>query len=133
MENEQVRVVNLNYETLEHKNPLVLPSCQGGFNDTINGAFSPANDAMYFGTAVWNMYRQWFNVSALKSKIILRVHFGKQYENAFWNGDEVTFGDGNQVLYPLVSSDVTAHEVYVIKRYSTRCEPLPSPVSDHAS
>src|SRR5262249_30860806 len=39
------------------------------------------------------------------------VHYGTQYENAFWSGDSMAFGDGKTKFYPLVGLDVTGHEV----------------------
>jgi Zn-dependent metalloprotease len=41
----------------------------------------------------------------------MRVHYGTNYQNAFWNGSSMTFGDGGSTFYPLVSLDVSAHEV----------------------
>ncbi|STX27866.1 thermolysin metallopeptidase [Legionella beliardensis] len=76
-----------------------------------NGAFSPINDAHYFGNVVFDMYKQWFNKSPLTMKLKLRVHYGNNYENAFWDGQQMTFGDGYTRFYPLVSMDVVAHEV----------------------
>ena len=40
-----------------------------------------------------------------------QVHYSNSFENAFWNGQQMTFGDGRNRFYPLVSLDVTAHEV----------------------
>lgn len=76
-----------------------------------NGAFSPLNDAHFFGNVVFNMYKDWFNTSPLRMKLVMRVHFAVNYENAFWDGQQMTFGDGASFFYPLVSLDVSAHEV----------------------
>ena len=35
----------------------------------------------------------------------------KGYENAFWDGKQMTFGDGDTMMYPLVSLGVGAHEI----------------------
>jgi Zn-dependent metalloprotease len=45
--------------------------------------------------------------------IVLNVHFGISYMNAFWDGDEMTFGDGNGVIFGdfTKSLDVVAHEL----------------------
>ena len=45
--------------------------------------------------------------------LILNVHFGKQYMNAFWDGDEMTFGDGDGSIFTnfTKSLDVVAHEL----------------------
>lgn len=76
-----------------------------------NGAFSPINDGHYFGNVVFNMYKDWFNKSPLTMKLKMRLHYGNNYENAFWDGQQMTFGDGATRFYPLVSLDVVAHEV----------------------
>ncbi|GAA5442687.1 neutral protease [Microbulbifer sp. NBRC 101763] len=83
------------------------------YNDykEINGAYSPLNDAHFFGGVVFNMFNDWYNTSPLTQKLRLRVHYGNNYENAFWDGSQMTFGDGRNTFYPLVSLDVTAHEV----------------------
>ncbi|MBS0320973.1 MAG: M4 family metallopeptidase [Proteobacteria bacterium] len=41
------------------------------------------------------------------------VHYGKQYDNAFWNGTQMVFGDGDGDLFNrfTVSLDVIAHEL----------------------
>ena len=77
----------------------------------INGAYSPLNDAHYFGNVVFDMYRNWYNTAPLTFKLKMRVHYSKNYENAFWDGSQMTFGDGATTFYPLVSLDVAAHEV----------------------
>ncbi len=41
-----------------------------------------------------------------------RVHYGKNYVNAFWDGTKMTYGDGDGVDFgPLVSLDVAGHEM----------------------
>lgn len=39
------------------------------------------------------------------------VHFDKSYENAFWNGSVMTYGDGATRFDALTSLDVGAHEI----------------------
>ena len=85
------------------------------YNDykPINGAFAPLNDAHYFGNVVFQMYGGWFGgLRPLNErKLYMKVHYGNGYENAFWDGQAMTFGDGRSRFYPLVSLDVSAHEV----------------------
>lgn len=57
------------------------------------------------------MYRNWYNTAPLSFKLKMRVHYSRNYENAFWDGSQMTFGDGATTFYPLVSLDVAAHEV----------------------
>ncbi|WP_165944272.1 M4 family metallopeptidase [Micromonospora sp. KC213] len=40
-----------------------------------------------------------------------RVHYGNNYNNAFWDGARMTYGDGVGNARPLVSLDVAAHEM----------------------
>jgi vibriolysin len=42
---------------------------------------------------------------------VMRTHYSSNYENAFWNGTTMSFGDGASTFYPLVSVDVAGHEV----------------------
>lgn len=89
----------------------------------VNGAYSPANDAYFFGQLVQRLYNDWYQTKILGDrKIILRVHFAltefESMENAFWDSFSHTmnFGDGSASnasdgFYPLVSLDVTGHEM----------------------
>ncbi|MEV6523920.1 M4 family metallopeptidase [Longispora sp. NPDC051575] len=40
-----------------------------------------------------------------------RVHYGNAYINAFWDGAQMTYGDGASNQRPLVSLDVAGHEM----------------------
>jgi len=86
-------------------------ACSENTDRPINGAFSPLNDAHFFGTGVFSMYQAWYGINPLKTDLTLRVHYGQEFENAFWDGKQMTFGDGKDFFYPLVVLDVTAHEV----------------------
>jgi bacillolysin len=44
------------------------------------------------------------------AKIKSYVHYDLNYENAFWNGSAMTFGDGDNDFDALTSLDVVAHE-----------------------
>lgn len=44
--------------------------------------------------------------------VVSRVHFGSNYNNAFWNGSVMTYGDGNGTTFsPLVTTDIAGHEM----------------------
>ena len=45
--------------------------------------------------------------------LVLNVHYGTKFNNAFWDGDEMTFGDGDGVIFSgfARSLDVVAHEL----------------------
>ncbi len=40
-----------------------------------------------------------------------RVHYGSNYVNAFWDGSQMTYGDGSGNNAPLVELDVAGHEM----------------------
>ncbi|MBM0226191.1 M4 family metallopeptidase [Micromonospora sp. ATA51] len=40
-----------------------------------------------------------------------RVHYGSNYVNAFWDGSQMTYGDGSSNSRPLVALDVAGHEM----------------------
>ena len=69
------------------------------------------NDAPHFGNKVFNMYQDWLGVRPISQKLVMKVHYGTNYENAFWDGSAMSYGDGATTFYPLVSLDVTSHEV----------------------
>ena len=45
--------------------------------------------------------------------IISNIRYGKDYNNAFWDGDEMTYGEGDQIQFKDFTSaiDVIAHEL----------------------
>jgi Zn-dependent metalloprotease len=53
------------------------------------------------------------SVDNLGLDLILNVHHGENYMNAFWDGDEMTFGDGDGKIFTCFafSLDVVAHEL----------------------
>lgn len=72
------------------------------------------NDAHGYGEITLNMMLEWYGYESLDEQGFLiksRVHYGSKYENAFWNGTEMTYGDGDTFFHPLSGSlDVVAHE-----------------------
>jgi Zn-dependent metalloprotease len=103
------RSVNLNHGT-SGSTPYSYTCYENTFK-AINGAYSPINDAQFFGQQIYNMYMDWYGVPVLPFQLMMRVHYSTNYENAFWNGSSMTFGDGYTTFYPLVALDVSAHEV----------------------
>ncbi len=80
-------------------------------HEAINGAYCPLNDAHAFGGVICDMYQDWYGTAPLTFQLVMRVHYSTHYENAFWDGTGMTFGDGYTTFYPLVCLDVSAHEV----------------------
>ena len=109
MNSPNVKTVNLNGATSGAT--AFSYTCPRNTVKEINGAYSPLNDAHYFGNVIYNMYSEWYNTAPLTFQLTMRVHYSSNYENAFWDGSAMTFGDGATTFYPLVSLDVSAHEV----------------------
>ncbi|MFT5758647.1 MAG: vibriolysin [Alteromonadaceae bacterium] len=109
MNSANVKTINLNHGTSGSSAHSF--TCPENTIKEINGAYSPLNDAHFFGNVVFNMYDDWLGAAPLSFQLKMRVHYKNEYENAFWDGSAMTFGDGKNTFYPLVSLDVSAHEV----------------------
>ncbi|WP_444933420.1 M4 family metallopeptidase [Microbulbifer sp. JTAC008] len=109
MNTANVETVDLNHGT--SGGSVFSFTCPENDYKEINGAYSPLNDAHFFGNVVFNMYSDWYGTSPLTQKLRMRVHYSNNYENAFWDGSQMTFGDGFTTFHPLVSLDVSSHEV----------------------
>ncbi|WP_240318507.1 M4 family metallopeptidase [Lysobacter sp. TY2-98] len=109
MNNTNVKSVNLNGGTTG--TTAYSYTCPRNTYKAINGAYSPINDAHYFGGVITNMYPAYTGYNALNFQLVMRVHYKTSYENAFWDGSTMSFGDGASTFYPLVSADVAGHEV----------------------
>lgn len=85
-----------------------------GESDSINGAYSPSNDALFAGSVIIKMYKSWYGIPVLKRQgqpMRLSMHVHKKMSNAYWDGREMAFGDGGDEFFPLVSVGVAAHEI----------------------
>ena len=109
MTSNHVDTINLNH--LETSGGIYEYVCPYQSSDEINGAYSPMNDAHFFGGVVFAMYQDWYNTIPLAFKLKMQVHYGNDFENAFWDGSSMNFGDGAAIFYPLVALDVAAHEI----------------------
>ena len=109
LNNSNVVTYNLNHGT--SGGSIVSFTCPNSNTDAINGAYSPVNDAHHFGGVVHDMYVAYTGAAPLNIKLRMNVHYKSNYENAFWDGTAMYFGDGASTFYPLVSLDVTSHEI----------------------
>lgn len=75
-----------------------------------------ADDAFDLSGYVRDYFKETFLLNSLDGKgmqIISNVHYGKDYNNAFWDGDEITYGDGDGIQFLNFSGgiDVVGHEL----------------------
>lgn len=71
-----------------------------------------ATDAHWGAEMTYDYYLQTFNRNSINDNgLTLRsyVHYDNGYNNAFWDGSRMTYGDGNNA--PLVSIDIVGHEL----------------------
>ncbi|HEX2176690.1 MAG TPA: M4 family metallopeptidase [Nocardioidaceae bacterium] len=76
----------------------------------------PGVDAHYYSSLVDDFYRDVFGRDSIDDqgmKLVSTVHFGRRVCNAFWNGVQMTYGDGDgRNCLPLSGAlDVVAHEL----------------------
>jgi hypothetical protein len=77
----------------------------------------PATDEAYDGLgATWALYREAFGRDSLDDSglgLDASVHYGHDYDNAFWDGTQMVFGDGDGVVFRrfTVAVDVIGHEL----------------------
>ncbi|WP_281645403.1 M4 family metallopeptidase [Parendozoicomonas sp. Alg238-R29] len=116
--NSLVKVVSLNNSWWVANNPAPISyECGKNTGDAANGAWAPGNDAYVFANLVSSMYQGWFNspVYSLPNgqakQLTVLVNVGSNYENAFWDGTYLAFGDGHLSYYPLVSISIVSHEL----------------------
>ena len=74
------------------------------------------NDAHGFTEVTLDMLRDWYGYESIDGagfQIVNRVHYGVDYDVAFWDGVHVTFGDSDpSVRYPRPGAlDIVAHEM----------------------
>jgi Zn-dependent metalloprotease len=83
--------------------------------------------------ATYEVYKQKYDRNSIDNygmKIVSTVHFGEKYANAFWNGSQIVFGDGDGVVFTRFTSDpeimghelahgVTQYAVGLIYRYQS--------------
>jgi vibriolysin len=86
-------------------------TCYRNTHLTVNGGYCPLNDGQFFGQVIYDMYQAWYGLPVLPFQLTMRLHYSTNYENAFWDGSAMTFGDGATTFYPLCCLDVSAHEV----------------------
>ncbi len=73
-----------------------------------------ATDAHWGMEMTYDYYMTKYNRNSIDGngkKLISYVHYDYNYANAFWNGNFMTFGDGNSSMGPLVALDIVGHEI----------------------
>lgn len=84
-------------------------------NSATSSRQSAGVDAHFGAMMTWDYYLNTFGRRGIDGKgfkVISLVHYGRNYNNAFWDGATMTYGDGDGVTFsPLVALDVAGHEI----------------------
>ncbi len=74
-------------------------------------------DEAYEGAgATWRLYMEEYGRNSIDDNGLTldqTVHYGDRFNNAFWNGEQMVYGDGDQELFARFTSDIDiiAHEL----------------------
>lgn len=79
-------------------------------------ADAAVNEAYDYAGATYDFYDKLFGRNSLDDKgmtLISSVHLGRNYNNAFWNGEQMAYGDGDGAIFVRFtkSIDVVGHEL----------------------
>ena len=75
-----------------------------------------ADEAYDCAGFTYDFYKEVYHRNSIDDKgmsLISSVHYGTNYDNAFWNGDQMCYGDGDGKIFTRFtkSLDVVAHEL----------------------
>ena len=87
----------------------------------VRGADDPAtgdaavDEAHDYSGVAWDLFEQQFgrrSVDAAGTPLTVTVHYSTDYDNAFWDGTQLVFGDGDGEIFDRFTKplDVTVHE-----------------------
>ncbi len=80
----------------------------------INGAYSPINDAFFFGQTVHDAFMEYLGTPPLGKNVEmkLRIHHEKFFNNSFWKDGFLNFGDSiSNQYYHFVTLNMVSHEI----------------------
>jgi len=103
-----MQVYNAN-NTKENPNTIVT-------DEGVNFQNDPTAIDVHYGTqqvdAYFKSIHQHNGIDNNNMPYLSWVHFGENFNHAFWNGNWMTYGDGDNINYkPLTSIDMVAHEI----------------------
>ncbi len=83
------------------------------------------NNVYDAGGYTWDFYYSLFQRNSIDNKglkIIQTVHYGKKYDNAFWDGQQMIYGDGDGKIFGTFTGDIdiVGHELtHGVVQYET--------------
>ncbi|MCX8128658.1 MAG: M4 family metallopeptidase [Clostridia bacterium] len=78
--------------------------------------FKASVSAHYYSGLVYDFYKLLFNRNSINNNgmsVVSTTHYGSSYNNAFWDGTQMVYGDGDGTQFTYLSGDldVVAHEL----------------------
>ncbi|WP_020063065.1 M4 family metallopeptidase [Bacillus sp. 123MFChir2] len=113
--------------TYDAKNRTTLPGTLWADTDNIFNATrdAAAVDAHYYAGVTYDYYKKTFSRNSYNdagAPLKSTVHYGRSYNNAFWNGSQMVYGDGDGYTFIPLSGgiDVIGHELtHAVTEYSS--------------
>ncbi|WP_459502516.1 M4 family metallopeptidase [Bacillus sp. C1] len=113
--------------TYDAKNRTTLPGTLWADTDNVFNASrdAAAVDAHYYAGKTYDYYKNTFNRNSINdagAPLKSTVHYGSNYNNAFWNGSQMVYGDGDGYTFTSLSGgiDVIGHELtHAVTEYSS--------------
>lgn len=98
------------------QNATTLPGKRVRKEGQAAGADVAVNEAYDYLGVTYDFYWRVFQRNSLDAKglpLVGTVHYGTDYQNAFWNGEQMIFGDGDGEIFNrfTIAIDVVAHEL----------------------
>lgn len=80
-----------------------------GSDKAVNQAYDGLGDTFDFFYKVHNRN----SIDNAGLPLVATVHYGTNYDNAFWNGQQMVFGDGDNLIFTgfTASTDIIGHEL----------------------
>ncbi|PFW96875.1 bacillolysin [Bacillus pseudomycoides] len=104
--------------TYDAKNRSTLPGTLWIDTDNVFNASrdAAAVDAHYYAGVTYDYYKNTFNRNSVNdagAPLKSTVHYGSNYNNAFWDGSQMVYGDGDGYTFTSLSGglDVIGHEL----------------------
>ena len=93
----------------------VQPGVKARFEGEAPVADKVVNASFDYNTIVREFYRKVFGRNSINDKgmdLVRTVHYGDAFNNAFWDGTQMVYGDGDGTIFTtFVSLDVNGHEM----------------------
>lgn len=100
--------------TYDLKGTISTPASPVTGTSLVNFANPPSNNAHGYTEHTLNMLLSfgYNSINNMGLKLISKVNYSKGYANAFWNGSEMTYGDGGTKFFDMASDiGVVSHEI----------------------